>query len=413
MKILYLCADLGVPVLGRKGASVHVREFSAALARAGHDVVVAASQLTRSAWEEPAQMDVPVLYVEPSVRTTSLFTQLKARAERFGVASAPASGVRRILYDDELRDELRRRVAHDPPELLFERASLHGTAGAALADELGIPFLVEVNAPLGLEQDTYRGDALATLAAAAERQTLRRADAVFAVSESLRAYAASLGVEDARLHVLPNAIDPQRFYPAEADPKTGTRLGLDSGPVLGFVGGLRAWHGVGALPELVARLGTTHPNVRLVVAGDGPGRAELQRRFHDAEVADRVVFTGSLAHDEVPAVLRRLDVALVPYEPLEHAFYFSPLKLFEAMACGVPVVAARIGQIGDVVRDGETGLLYEPGDDAALLAACERLLADADLRRRIGLAAADAVRREHTWDRNADRVLQVAARLAR
>ena len=72
-------------------------------------------------------------------------------------------------------------------------------------------------------------------------------------------------------------------------------------------------------------------------------------------------FTGAVPHEEIPAWLGHFDVALAPYRPTEHAFYFSPLKLFEYMACGVPTVAARLGQIEEVVRHGETGLLYTPG----------------------------------------------------
>src|SRR5207253_6102752 len=113
------------------------------------------------------------------------------------------------------------------------------------------------------------------------------------------------------------------------------------------------------------------------------------------------VFTGSVPHEDVAELIRLFDVALAPYPTLDHAFYFSPLKLFEYMACGVPVVAAEIGQIAEVVRDGETGLLYPPGDADAFVAACDRLLADPPLRRRVGEAAAEEVATRDTWGPNA------------
>ena len=106
-------------------------------------------------------------------------------------------------------------------------------------------------------------------------------------------------------------------------------------------------------------------------------------------------------------------MALAPYPRLDHPFYFSPLKLFEYMACGVPVVAAEVGQIAEVVRDGETGLLYPPGDADALVAACDRLLADSPLRRRVGEAAAKEVHTRYTWDHNAARVVELARSLGR
>jgi glycosyltransferase involved in cell wall biosynthesis len=81
------------------------------------------------------------------------------------------------------------------------------------------------------------------------------------------------------------------------------------------------------------------------------------------------------------------------------------------MACGVPVVAAALGQIEEIVRDEETGLLYPPGEQDALLAACERLLSDPDLRRRLGRVAAKEIHNHYTWDRNSARVVELARHL--
>src|SRR5262249_3886498 len=178
------------------------------------------------------------------------------------------------------------------------------------------------------------------------------------------------------------------FRPGPADPGVRARWRLGDGPLLGFVGGLRPWHGVEALPEVLGRLARRHPGLRLVVVGDGPLRADLERDLRGRDLGRAVVFTGSVPHEEVPALVRHFDVALAPYARPGHPFYFSPLKLFEYMACAAPVVAAALGQIAEVVRDGETGLLVPPGDAAALAAACDRLLADAALGRRPGRAAA-------------------------
>ena len=110
-------------------------------------------------------------------------------------------------------------------------------------------------------------------------------------------------------------------------------------------------------------------------------------------------------------MIHRFDVALAPYPRPAHDFYFSPLKLFEYLACGAPVVAASLGQIAEVVRHGETGLLYPPGELDALVASCERLLEDPDLRRRMGRAAAKEIHDRYTWDHNAERVIDLARSL--
>ena len=137
-------------------------------------------------------------------------------------------------------------------------------------------------------------------------------------------------------------------------------------------------------PGLVERF----EGLRLVVAGDGPLRLELERAIARTGLARTAVFTGSIPHEQVPALIRSFDLALAPYDRFERPFYFSPLKLFEYMACGVPVVAADLGQIAEIV-DGDSGLVYPAGDLEGLTAACEVLLGDPALRRRQGEAAAE------------------------
>jgi glycosyltransferase involved in cell wall biosynthesis len=253
---------------------------------------------------------------------------------------------------------------------------------------------------------------------------------VIVVSNKLREHVRALGVPARKIHVMPNGVNPELFFPngagrglQSASPSPASkskviqsllqfvrRSGLKPA-LLGFVGGLRPWHGVEVLPELLARLSKHHPHLRLMIAGDGPLRDELERAFRQRGLARRVTFTGALLHEQVPDVIRHFDVALAPYPQHDHDFYFSPLKLFEYMACGVAVVAARQGQVAEVVRHGETGLLYPPGNLAALTAHCDRLLGDAALRRRLGAAAAKVVRARLTWDRNAASVVKLARSL--
>src|SRR2546422_4389666 len=204
MKILYLCSDLGIPVLGRKGASVHLRSLVTAFVRAGHSVVLAAPLLNKSPWEGPAKLDVSLLHLPPSADTVNAVLALKAFNEMLDVASPLPGELRRILYNQEIVTPLKRRFDNDPPDFIYERASLYSTAGVALARELNVPLLVELNAPLALEHSTYRGTGFGELAEQVERWTLLRADAVLTVSAPLRDYVVSLGVEPGRVYVIPN-----------------------------------------------------------------------------------------------------------------------------------------------------------------------------------------------------------------
>jgi glycosyltransferase involved in cell wall biosynthesis len=409
MKVLFICADLGIPVLGRKGAAVHVRSLVAALEREGHTVVLATPSAAKSRWEEPARPPTSLLTLPPGDGTVEAVVSLKEMIKRLGVTSSLPSEIRRLLYDEEIFPRLLRRFKDDPPDIVYERGSIFSTAGARLASALGRPFLLELNAPLSLEQSTYRGGGLAELAAAAEKWTLTRADAVLTVSALLAEHAISLGVPAERVHVLPNGVDAALFCPGPPRPATRARWGIGDGPLLGFVGGLRPWHGVDALPPLFERLAPRYEGLQMVIVGAGPLEGTLRSDFERRGLESRTVFTGAVPQEEVPPLLREFDVALAPYPKPDHAFYFSPLKLFEYMACGAAIVAPALGQIADVVRDGENGLLCPPGDLDALEAACDRLLSEPLLRRRLGEAAAKEMRARYTWDINARRVAEIGA----
>ena len=412
MKILYVCSDLGIPVLGNRGGSIHVRSLVSAFARAGHSVIVASPLLTKSSWERPARLEVPVLRVEPSSATDSAWRSVDAFVATLGATSAVPDELRRILYNHDLAEALRRTFRDEAPDIIYERCAIYGTGGAVAAEALGAPLLLEVNAPLLVEDRIYRrGQGAGELAAAAERWTITRAAAVLVVSAPVREYVVSLGVAQERVHTVPNGIDAEVFRPGPRAPAVRARWGLNGEPVVGFVGGYQPWHGIDALPALLERLLPRHPDVRLVVVGDGRGRREFERQVEARGLAAHVRVTGAVPHEDVPALIREFDVAVAPYPPPDHDFYFSPLKLFEYMGCAAAIAAPRLGQIEEVVRHGDTGLLYAPSDPKAFADACDRLLSDRALARRLGVAAAADVRAKYTWDRNAARITRIAETL--
>jgi glycosyltransferase involved in cell wall biosynthesis len=413
MKLLYLCSDAGIPILGRKGASVHVRELVGAFRRAGHDVLVAAPVLTKSPWEKPAAIAGEVIPLRGSAAPAAAAGALKEFTAQLGLDTPLPGELRRILHVQELVADLRKRLDGDRPDFIYERAALYGTAGVALARAWKVPLVVELNAPLAGEQAAYRGCSLGDLAAQAERHLLSQADAVLTVSTTLRRHALAHGASPRRVHVVPNGVNPHQLQPPPPDPALRARLGLGPGPVLGFLGGLRPWHGVESLPLLLQRLVRRHPELQLVIAGDGQLRPDLEAALRQRRLLHRTVFTGALPHEEVPAVVRLFDIALAPYPKLDHEFYFSPLKLFEYMACGVATVASRAGQIREVIQHGRNGLLCPAGDTAALAAACDRLLRNDALRRSLGAAAARTIAGHYTWDANARLATRLAERLLR
>jgi glycosyltransferase involved in cell wall biosynthesis len=146
-----------------------------------------------------------------------------------------------------------------------------------------------------------------------------------------------------------------------------------------------------------------------LIVGDGPERPHLEAELATRGLSEAVLFTGAVAPHEVPGLLASMDVAVAPYPKLAN-FYFSPLKVYEYMAAGLPIVASRIGQLAELLHHEETALLCPPGDAPALAEALERLRHDAELSQRLGRAARATVLKKHTWNAVARRILSITGR---
>jgi glycosyltransferase involved in cell wall biosynthesis/aminoglycoside phosphotransferase (APT) family kinase protein len=399
MRIAYICSDVGIPVFGTKGASVHVREVVAALQALGHSVRVFSPAIDSDEATGDATFQAMPL------------SGVAAEAARLVEADVPApdhlaAEWSRLLYNEYLQRALAPHLEAMQPDAIYERYSLFGYAGAEIAARLGIPFLLEVNAPLTQEQQKYRRLVLNETAEAIERRLFERADAIFVVSEALAGFARSCGADATKITVLPNAVSPERFSPAVSGDQVRRRYGLQGRFVIGFVGSLKLWHDLDTLLKAARRLHAEDPSVRLLVVGDGPRLPELQ-----ALNEPFLICTGGVSHEGVPAYLAACDTVAVPYSRHEDQ-YFSPLKLFEAMAMAKPVVGARLGQVAEVIIDGVNGRLYEP-DDADDLALKIQAIKDApDKGERLGRQALSDVLAKHTWLANGRRIEAVASRLS-
>ena len=402
MKILYLCFDSGIDLSGVKGASIHVRSFVRALTELGHRVAVVGTNVSSpESFESLTGATVIRAPLLPPSR--ALLKTLKARKFLVPGLSSGRDLVRAFHTTEFFRvaEEYAGRLM---PSFIYERYSLWGTAGQRLARIHSIPLVLEVNSPLAYEEQKYRGwSVLRSLSRWVERRTWRRADLLVAVSQALCSHFEEAGVKRGKVEILPNAVDATRFRPEVDDAPLRSRLKPDGRFVVGFVGSFKAWHGVGFLLEAFTRLRDEDTSYHLLLVGDGPMRADLEAETHRLGLQEAVTLVGNVPHEEVPRYLALMDVAVAPY-PVVEDFYFSPLKLFEYMAGSRAVVASRIGQVADIIADGLTGLLYEPGNREALIACIRRLRADESLRRELGQNARMACSM-NTWKQNAERVV--------
>ena len=384
MRILYHHRIRGID-----GQAVHVRALAQALVAEGHEVREVALE--------------PILAPRPRV------------AER-GVR--PWRGIDRLprpvleLAEDAYSLAAWRMVARAAalfgPDFVYERHAFGNAGGVWAANRLGVPVVLEVNSPLVDELAGTRGVAFPALARRLEGFVLRRADLVVVVSEELRRFALSRGAREGRVLTIPNAVDVEAFRPLDAElgADARRRFGLSpngNGPglVLGFSGFVREWH---RLDLVLSCLGRPElADARLVVVGEGPRSEWIARRAAEFGVSDRVLQAGDRRHEEMPGLVAAFDVALLPGAPP----YASPLKLYEYLAAGLPVVAPDQANLREVLRHRHNALLFAPGDADALASALIELKADAALRARLGARARATVLDERrTWRGVARRVVE-------
>ncbi len=393
MKIAYILADEGIPLFGPKGGSIHTRALVRAFGQLGHQVRVVAAEIGGPAEDLPANIEpIPWGVLAPRLSTSAVACDAQQTKEH-----------RKMAIAEAMADHLCRTFGRDSVDLIYERYSLWSQVAVRLAKCLGVPCFLEVNAPLIAEQQRYRRIALEERAAEIEHEVFSGADAVLAVSAEVAAYVASKGANPSRIHEVSNGVDTALFSPT-VDPHP---LAVDDKAfVVGFVGGLKQWHGLDVLLEAFKHLSISVERAHLLIVGDGKMRPWIEGFIQGASLGGRITLTGSVSHADLPSMLRRMDVATLPYPQLED-FYFSPLKLFEYLASGCPVVASNIGQVGRILDQGRNGLLVPPGDPVALAGAIQRIHDDRALAENLAREAVRTVS-GRTWRANALKVLDLA-----
>ncbi len=294
------------------------------------------------------------------------------------------------------------------PQLVYERYTLFNFSGLMAARRIGIPLVLEINAPLAYERETYERLALKRAARRVERFLCSSADLVVVVSTPLKDYLVQEGAPAERIVVLPNGTDADLFRPnAAARARIRSRLGIPADAVVaGFLGILRPWHGVELLIEAIARLREAKQGVHILVIGDGPSQADLEALARSRGLANAVTFTGRVPHGEVADYLAAFDIGVSP----RATFYASPMKVLEYMAAGMAVVAPRMPNLQDVISDGLNGCLFEPENTDDLARVLASLVHDSASRKKLARAAVLSGR---TWRHNAQKVLDIVAGGAR
>ena len=386
--ISFHASPLAAPGQGKSGGmNVYVRQLARALGQAG----VAVDVFTR----ETRPAGNPVENLSDQVRVVHLPAGDPETPLEDLYGSLPQFRQGMLAFQE--RQGLDYQLVHS-------HYWLSGWAGRAFSQALSIPHIVTFHTLSRIKMQSRAGEREPLQRQQVEAELLADADGIIAFSPHERdAMARLYGADASRIHLIPCGVDLSAFRPLDRE-ESRQRLGLNGDKVLLYVGRIESLKGVELLVHTVAQLDTCEP-VRALVVGDDNGQdnelARIRRLAETLQVEDAFDFVGRVPQEELPVYYSAADVCVVP------SFYESfGLAALEAMACGTPVVASRVGGISTVVQHGRTGYLKSWRCPEAFANSLEMLISSKSLQHSMGQAARRRAE-DLSWEKIAGRIAAV------
>jgi PEP-CTERM/exosortase A-associated glycosyltransferase len=323
----------------------------------------------------------------PIGREVALMRQLEARLEE----------VAREVRPDIIH-------AHSPV--------LNAFPAIKVARKLGIPVVYEIRAfweDAAVDHGTTSEGSLRYRATRRlETRAIQQVDHVFTICEGLRSDIAARGIAAEKVTVIPNAVDVESFaLEGVPDEELKAKLGLSGCTVVGFIGSFYAYEGLDLLLDAYPLIQFRLPDVRVLLVGGGPQEQALKEQAKRLGIEDKIVFAGRVPHQDVQRYYDLVDVLAYPRHSMRLTELVTPLKPLEAMAQGRLLVASDVGGHKELIRDGETGMLFYAGSATSLAETIMKLLAKSEYWPEIRAAGRLFVETERTWKNSVSRYVDV------
>lgn len=288
--------------------------------------------------------------------------------------------------------------------------------GLALQEKTGLPFVYEVRS---FFEANWTGDVEwestgETFARRmwVEEMCMNRADRVLTIGQAMKDELVSRGIPADKIGIIPNAVDTSAFTPRDRSATLAAKHGLQDFPTFGYVSNMDHYReSQETLIETCKILKDAGSQARCVLVGGGPRKDALVRLAASLGVSDRVVFTGSVDHHDIPDYYSLIDIFVVPRIPERAATYVTPLKPFEAMALRKPIVVSDLPALTEIVAPPTRGTTFPAGDAAALASLLVHLFENAEERERMASAGLEWVTTSRTWASNGERYVEEFGKL--
>ena len=290
-------------------------------------------------------------------------------------------------------------LKQEAPDLLIARMDLYVFSALLVSKLLKIPMINEADAPCVYEALEFHKEfwSIPKLPAFLEKSNLKQSELNICVSQTAKEYFLNYGIQDNKVKVITNGADVNKFHKDINSSKVVEKYDLKDKIIIGFVGSFHIWHGVENLINIIKNVLSKNTEVVFLLVGQGgPMKSSLEGFIKTEKLFKNVYMAGYIPPSEIPNYISAMDIVVAPYPKLKF-FYYSPVKIFEYMACQKPVLTTNIGQISEIITDGENGVLCKPDDSDELLNKLLQLIVDREKRKKIGLNARKTIVDSHTW----------------
>jgi len=381
MNIAYLAFSEKFPA--PHAGYVHVNEMTKNIAGCGVNITAYVKSPRRSLLPDKKKKNRTIKYVK--------FPFLTKKDVLSDMLCFPSS-YRKVMKDIKKYDLIHESLAS------LNIWSLH------LLRDVRAPYLLEVNSPLVEEM----GNKLLRSAARWIRESqFKKCDGIITQTNTLRKIVSKF--TDKPIFVVPNGADTRKFAPDKFSEKVRGKYASKDEVLITFIGAFKKWHGVHQIPKIAERLLGKHKNVKFLLVGGGPMYGAVKRMCE--RLRDKVTLPGVMESERIPEILASSDILIAPfdtsgYRALEkYGFWWCPVKLFEYMASGKPIVSYDFEEVRNIVRGA--GLLIMPGNLDQFIKNLETLIKDETLREKLGKKGRKIADKKYSWKGRAGEALKV------
>ncbi|MBM2814725.1 MAG: hypothetical protein HW421_1487 [Ignavibacteria bacterium] len=314
-----------------------------------------------------------------------------------------------LPYNRKVSKSLIKIIEKEKPDFLYQHHADLNYSGTILKRKLGLPFILQCESVQYWVKKNWGKLYLKHHLKWAEEIQWAAADAIFVVSDNVKKMMVELGVDEKKIYVNRSSVNPDVFSPEIDGSEIRKKLDIESNFVIGFSGSFAQWHGVEVLAQAVKYISKLIPKAKILFIGDGLLRPKIESIIKNDNVEKSCILTGLVPFNEMPDYLAACDVLVTPCVRTGEGseFFNSPIKLYEYLSMGKPVVATDIGEQGEVIQHLTNGMLCSEQSPEDLAESINYIYKNPDFAETIAANARKTVLDKYDWKLNAQKVIEI------